>query len=322
MNKELITIKNLKVYYPKYKGVLRKVACYIKAVDDVSFGIHQKSTLGLVGESGCGKTTVGKTILSLIPATSGHIFFKDKDITHIQEEERKELARKIQIIFQDPYGSLNPKMMIGKIIDEAINIRYPNLSGEETSHKTCQILNKVGLYEDDYGKYPHEFSGGQRQRIGIARAIAVEPEFIVCDESVSSLDVSIQADILNLLKDLQTEKNLTYLFIAHDLSVVKYISSYIAVMYLGHIMEYGSRDVIFRKALHPYTISLLSAIPKPDPSKKTQRIILKGDVPSPIHKPSGCPFHTRCYMKKPECDRIIIQLKERDKGHWTACPFN
>ncbi len=322
MKELLLEVKDLKVYYPKYKGIFQKIAYYIKAVDGVSFKINKGTTLGLVGESGCGKTTAGKAIISLVPATSGNIFFRGNDITYPAEKERKEIARNIQIIFQDPYGSLNPKMKIGYIIDEAVNVRYPDISKSQTAEKTRDLLAKVGLHREDYNKYAHEFSGGQRQRIGIARAIAVEPEFLICDESVSALDVSIQSDIINLLKDLQEEKNLTYLFIAHDLSVVKYISSEVAVMYLGHILEYGSRDEIFKHPLHPYTISLMSAVPEVSSKKKKKRIILEGDVPSPVNIPSGCPFHPSCYMKHENCTGIDIKLEESRKNHLTACPFN
>jgi len=319
-SKSLLEVKNLKVYYPKYKGLFRKIAYYIKAVDGVSFFIDKGKTLGLVGESGCGKTTIGKAILSLVPVTEGKIIFKGKDITNLSQERVKEKAKYIQIIFQDPYGSLNPKLKIGNIIDEALKVRYPELSKQAIKNKTEELLKRVGLGANDYDKYPHEFSGGQRQRIGIARAIAVEPEFIVCDESVSALDVSIQADIINLLKDLQKEKKLTYLFIAHDLSVIKYISDEVAVMYLGEIVEYGERDKVFKNPLHPYTISLLSAIPELN-RKKKKRIILEGDVPSPVNKPTGCPFHPRCYMRKPECDKIEVKLTERRKNHFSSCPF-
>ncbi len=322
MREELIEVKDLRVYYPKYKGILRKIAYYIKAVDGVSFTINKGSTLGLVGESGCGKTTTGKAIISLVPVTGGHIFFRGKDITNPEEKERKEIAKKIQIIFQDPYGSLNPKMKIGHIIDEGVNVQYPDISKSETAERTEDLLERVGLHRHDYDKYAHEFSGGQRQRIGIARAIAVEPEFLICDESVSALDVSIQADIINLLKDLQQEKSLTYLFIAHDLSVVKYISSEVAVMYLGYILEYGTRDEIFERPLHPYTISLMSSVPEVNFKKKKKRIILEGDVPSPVNIPSGCPFHPRCYMEQEECSSLNILADEMNKGHFTACPFN
>jgi len=321
MKTPLLEVKQLKVYYPKYKGIFRKLAYYIKAVDSISFSIDKGETLGLVGESGCGKTTTGKAIVSLVPVISGEIYFKNQNITYPQPNQRKKIAENIQIIFQDPYGSLNPKMKIGHIIDEAVHVRYPCLAKKETADKTLGLLQRVGLHRDDYEKYPHEFSGGQRQRIGIARAIAVEPEFIICDESVSALDVSIQADILNLLKDLQNEKDLTYLFIAHDLSVIKYISTKVAVMYLGHILEYGTRDEIFKHPLHPYTISLMSAVPELKTSKK-KRIILKGDVPSPVDTPSGCPFHPRCYMRKEECSHIELALEETRKDHLTACPFN
>ncbi len=322
MKEILLEVKDLKVYYPKYKGILRRIAYYIKAVDGISFTINKGSTLGLVGESGCGKTTAGKAIISLVPVANGNIHFKGKDITHPKENDRKEIAKNIQIIFQDPYGSLNPKMKIGNIIDEAVNLAFPGISKIRTAGKTRDMLEKVGLHRDDYDKYAHEFSGGQRQRIGIARAIAVEPEFIICDESVSALDVSIQADIINLLKDLQKEKKLTYLFIAHDLSVVKYISSEVAVMYLGHIFEYGTRDEIFKDPLHPYTISLMSAVPEVKSGKKKERIILKGDVPSPINMPSGCPFYPRCYMKRKECSSLKILLDKKKENHFSACPFN
>ncbi|MBU1078057.1 MAG: ATP-binding cassette domain-containing protein [Spirochaetes bacterium] len=322
MKEKLLEVKDLKVYYPKYKGIFKKLAYHIKAVNGVSFSIKEGSTLSLVGESGCGKTTIGKAIISLVPVTHGSIVYDGDDITNIPEEGRKKIAQNIQIIFQDPYGSLNPKMKIGYILDEAVRVKYPGLSRARTAEKTVKLLEKIGLYSNDYDKYPHEFSGGQRQRIGIARAIAVEPKCIICDESVSALDVSIQADIINLLVDLQREEKLTYLFIAHDLSVVKYISTDVAVMYLGRIVEYGSSDQIFKTPLHPYTISLMSAVPEVESKKKKRRIILAGDVPSPVKTPSGCPFHPRCYMKREECERIELKFEEIGKGHYTACPFN
>ncbi len=321
MNGPLLEIKNLKVHYPKFAGIFQKAAYYVKAVDGVSFSVNKGSTLGLVGESGCGKTTTGKAVISLVPVTEGQILFKGKNITRAKEKDRGWIAKDIQIIFQDPYGSLNPKLKTGVIIDEAVKVAYPDISKQERREKTKTLLEKVGLHREDYEKYPHEFSGGQRQRIGIARAIAVEPEFIICDESVSALDVSIQADIINLLNDLQAEKNLTYLFISHDLSVVRYISTEVAVMYLGRILEYGSKDNIFNNPLHPYTIALMSAAPEVKVKGK-KRILLEGDVPSPINIPSGCPFHPRCYMKRNECPKLDLKLEKRTADHFTACPFN
>ncbi len=328
MKKKLLEVKDLKVYYPKYKGIFQKLAYYVKAVNGVSFTVSKGCTLSLVGESGCGKTTIAKAIISLIPVASGSVFYNGDDITNPEESVRKEIAKNIQIIFQDPYGSLNPKMKIGHIIDEAVNVKYPHISKSQTVQRTKDMLEKVGIHRSDYDKYPHEFSGGQRQRIGIARAIAASLEFIICDESVSALDVSIQADIINLLKDLQEEKNLTYLFIAHDLSVVKYISTDVAVMYLGYILEYSSCDEIFNNPLHPYTISLMSAVPEVyEKNNKTKgafqnkRIILTGDVPSPVNIPTGCPFHPRCFMKRNECSSLNIKLEHAGGNHFTACPF-
>lgn len=320
MTKPLLCINDLKVYFPKYGGIFRKLLYHVKAVDGVSLSVEKGKTTSLVGESGCGKTTTGKSILSLVPITQGKIEYRGEDITRLKEKNRKRIARHIQIIFQDPYGSLNPKMSIGQIIDEAVHVRYEKLPAEECAALSKDLLKRVGLHQKDYSKYPHEFSGGQRQRIGIARAIAAEPEFIICDESVSALDVSIQADIINLLKDLQNERNLTYLFIAHDLSVVKYISDTVSVMYLGRIVEQGQREEIFDHPLHPYTIALLSSVPRisKEPNK---RILLEGDVPSPVNIPPGCPFHPRCWMAKPECASIEVLLNEITPEHFSACPY-
>ena len=290
--KTLLEVKNLKTYYPVKGGFFRRTVANVKAVDDVSFEIKKGETLGLVGESGCGKSTTGRTILRLINPTDGQIIFDGKDITNIQGRALREARKDFQMVFQDPYASLNPMQMIGDIVSEPLK-NFGKSNKKALKEEVMDLLNRVGLPEDAYEKYAHEFSGGQRQRIGIARALALKPKLIVADEPVSALDVSVQSQVLNLLKELQKDFGLTYLFIAHDLSVVKHMSDRIGVMYLGNIVEIADRNSIYNEPLHPYTQALISAIPEPDPRKSKERIVLKGDVPSPVNPPSGCPFHTR-----------------------------
>lgn len=314
----LLEVKNLKTYYPVKGGFFRRTIANVKAVDDVSFEIKKGETLGLVGESGCGKSTTGRTILRLINPTDGKIIFDGKDITNIQGRALREARKDFQMVFQDPYASLNPMQMIGDIVSEPLK-NFGKSNKKALKEEVMDLLNRVGLPEDAYEKYAHEFSGGQRQRIGIARALALKPKLIVADEPVSALDVSVQSQVLNLLKELQKDFGLTYLFIAHDLSVVKHMSDRIGVMYLGNIVEIADRNSIYNEPLHPYTQALISAIPEPDPRKSKERIVLKGDVPSPVNPPSGCPFHTRCPMAKEECSIAKPTLKEVRPGHQVAC---
>lgn len=314
----LLEVKNLKTYYPVKGGFLRRTVANVKAVDDVSFEIKKGETLGLVGESGCGKSTTGRTILRLINPTDGKIIFDGKDITNIQGRALREARKDFQMVFQDPYASLNPMQMVGDVVSEPLK-NFGKSNKKALKEEVMELLNRVGLPEDAYEKYAHEFSGGQRQRIGIARALALKPKLIVADEPVSALDVSVQSQVLNLLKELQKDFGLTYLFIAHDLSVVKHMSDRIGVMYLGNIVEIADRNSIYDEPLHPYTQALISAIPEPDPRKSKERIVLKGDVPSPVNPPSGCPFHTRCPMAKDECSIAKPTLKEVRPGHQVAC---
>ena len=312
----LIEMNNLKKYFPVKTGFMKMN--YVKAVDDVSFYIEKGETLGLVGESGCGKTTLGRTILRLHEPTEGKIIYKGEDITHV---DMLPYRRKMQIIFQDPYASLDPRMTVGDIIGEALDIHKMYGSKTERRDKINALLDIVGLNTEHANRFAHEFSGGQRQRIGIARALAVDPEFIVCDEPISALDVSIQAQVVNMLEDLQADRGFTYLFIAHDLSVVKHISSRIGVMYLGHMVELARSNELYRRPLHPYTQTLLSAIPIADPkaSRAKQRIILEGDIPSPMNPPSGCTFRTRCPYATEECAQSAPEFKEWEPGHFAAC---
>jgi len=314
----LLEVKHLKKYFPIKGGVFSKTIGHVYAVDDVSFALHRGETLGLVGESGCGKSTTGRTILRLIEPTAGEIHFEDQNITELGKSEMRALRREMQIIFQDPYASLNPRMTIGSIIGEPLEI-HKIAKGAEKEERVATLLQKVGLRAEDMRKYPHEFSGGQRQRIGIARALALNPKLIICDEPVSALDVSIQAQVLNLLGDLQEEFGLSYLFIAHNLNVVEHISNRVAVMYLGKIVELASDKELYENPQHPYTEALLSAVPIPDPTVKKKRIILQGDVPSPINPPSGCHFHTRCPYKEKICEEVEPVFKDIGGGHWVAC---
>ena len=315
-NKTLVEVRNLKQYFPITTGFLKTTM--LKAVDDVSFSIKKGETLGLVGESGCGKTTVGRTLLHLYKPTAGEVIFDGKPVT---KETMKEYRRRAQMVFQDPYSSLNPRMTVGDIVAEPIDVHKLCKNKKERDERVRELLATVGISSEQATRYAHEFSGGQRQRIGIARALASNPEFIVCDEPVSALDVSIQAQVVNMLEDLQSQLGLSYLFIAHDLSVVKHISSRIAVMYLGHIVEMADANELHRNPAHPYTISLLSAVPIPDPKRaqENQRIVLEGDVPSPMRMPSGCPFRTRCSRATAQCAQCRPELREVAPGHVAAC---
>ncbi|MPZ23734.1 MAG: dipeptide ABC transporter ATP-binding protein [Dehalococcoidia bacterium] len=320
----ILEVKDLRVHFPVTAGMIfqRKVAD-VRAVDGVNFSVRKGETLGLVGESGCGKSTTGKAILQLHKPTTGEILFSGRDLARLKSGEMRRMRRNLQMIFQDPYASLNPRMSVGSIVSEPLAI-HGLASGNERRERVRELLQVVGLNPYYANRYPHEFSGGQRQRIGIARALAVEPDFIVCDEPVSALDVSIQAQIINLLMDLQEQFGLTYLFIAHDLSVVRHISDRVAVMYLGKLMELSDRNEIYENPLHPYTQALLSAVPIPDPrvEQTRERIILAGDVPSPVSPPSGCVFHTRCPIAIDECKAIVPEWRDvgsAGKEHWVAC---
>ena len=314
----MVEVKNLVKYFPIRGGILQRTVAQVKAVDDVSFDIKRGETLGLVGESGCGKTTVGRTLLRLIPATSGTVNFEGRDVFALAGGDLKSIRRDMQIIFQDPYSSLDPRMPIGESVGEGLLV-HGLRDGKKRNEIVMEMLKRVGLEDYHARRYPHEFSGGQRQRIGIARALALRPKFIVCDEPVSALDVSIQSQVLNLLKDLQREFGLTYLFIAHNLSVVEHISDRVGVMYLGKMVELTDRESLFRDPLHPYTKALLSAIPIPDPTLKRERIILQGEVPSPINPPSGCRFHPRCPVAIDRCKVDDPAFEELKPNHFVAC---
>ncbi|MFK7802977.1 MAG: ABC transporter ATP-binding protein [Anaerolineae bacterium] len=317
----LVKVENLKKHFPIYEGVIRRQVGAVKAVDGVSFEIYKGETLGLVGESGCGKSTTGRTLLMLQSPTEGSIKFKGKEISDKTDQELRPMRPDMQMIFQDPHACLNPRMTVGSIIDEPLR-EHTNDSYEERMNLVRSLLTLVGLNSSHTNRYPHEFSGGQRQRIGIARAIALKPEFIMCDEPIAALDVSIQAQVVNLMEELQEELNLTYLFISHDLSMVRHIADRVAVMYLGKIVELADKDVLYKEPLHPYTQALLSAVPVPDPVKEAtrERVILQGDVPSPANPPSGCRFHTRCPIaNNKECVTIDPEWREVRPGRFAAC---
>jgi peptide/nickel transport system ATP-binding protein/oligopeptide transport system ATP-binding protein len=316
--KILLDVQNLVKYFPVRSGLLQRVSAWVKAVDDVSFHIYSGETFGLVGESGCGKTTVGRTILRLLPSTSGDVVFNDKNIFDLNSQDLKRMRREMQIIFQDPFSSLDPRMPVGESISEGLRV-HTDKNSQERYDVVVEMLTRVGMRADHARRYPHEFSGGQRQRIGIARALALRPKFIVCDEPVSALDVSIQAQVLNILRDLQQEFGLTYLFIAHNLSVVEHFSDRVGVMYLGKMVEVADRDELYANPLHPYTQALMSAIPVPDPTLNRQRILLEGDVPSPLRPPSGCRFHTRCPLAYEKCTLEEPPLKDYNEEHYVAC---
>lgn len=319
-NQTLLEVNNLVKWFPVTKGILTRKKDYVKAVDGVSFSINKGETLGLVGESGCGKSTTGRAILRLIEATSGQVKLNGEDIYALNRKKLKEKRSDMQIVFQDPYASLNPRLTVQSIIKEALNIH--DIGQKKNRDELVEeLLFEVGLGKEYVNRYPHEFSGGQRQRIGIARALAVNPQLMIMDEPVSALDVSIQAQVLNLMKQLQQKHNLTYLFITHNLSVVKHISDRVAVMYLGQIVEMADKEEFFKNAQHPYSEALLSAIPIPDPEKKRERILLKGDIASPMNPPSGCRFHTRCPIAEPICKESVPELKEIKIGHHCACHF-
>ena len=317
----LLSVKDLRKHFAVKGGVFAREVERVHAVDGVSFDIGQGETLGLVGESGCGKSTTGRCILRLIEPSSGEVTFKGADVRQMSGETLRALRRDMQIIFQDPYASLNPRLTVAAIIGEALQIHNLAKGKREMEDRVVQLLETVGLQPDHMSRFPHEFSGGQRQRIGIARALAVEPKLVVCDEPVSALDVSIQAQVINLLEDLQEKFGLTYLFIAHDLSVVEHISTRIAVMYLGRVVEIASARDLYDTPIHPYSEALLSAVPIPDPTIKRKRIMLQGDVPNPIRPPSGCHFHTRCPIARPDCSQRTPELVEKRPGHWAACHY-
>ena len=317
----LVRVKDLKMYFPITQGIIvQRHIGDIKAVDGIGFDIRKGETLGLVGESGCGKSTTGRAILQLYRPTAGEVYFREQALTQMKGEHLRRIRRHMQMIFQDPYASLNPRMTVGNIIGEPLDV-HNILAQRERRARVQELLQIVGLNPYFVNRYPHEFSGGQRQRIGVARALAVQPDFIVCDEPISALDVSIQAQIINLLEELQLQFGLTYLFIAHDLSVVRHISNRVAVMYLGKLVELTSRDMLYENPLHPYTQALLSAIPIPDPQveDKRQRILLEGDVPSPANPPSGCHFRTRCRLKMDTCTEVEPEWRDVGGGHWVAC---
>ena len=318
--KPLVRVENLTKHFPIMRGVIQREVGRVRAVDNISFDIYKGETLSLVGESGCGKTTAGRTLLQLYPPTSGKVYFGDIELTALKGETLRQMRRKMQMIFQDPYSSLNPRMSIGQILSEPLE-QHGIASGREKNEMVRELLVKVGMHPYFIDRYPHECSGGQRQRVGIARALALRPELVVCDEPISALDVSVQAQVVNLLKALQKEMGLTYLFIAHDLSMVRHISNRVGVMYLGKIVELSDRNNVYLNPLHPYTRALLSAVPVPDPAAeaKRKRIILSGELPSPANPPSGCLFHTRCNMAVDACRTQVPAWREAQPGHWVAC---
>lgn len=329
----LLEVKDLEVFFPVHGGILQRKVAEVKAVDGVSFTLHRGETLGLVGESGCGKTTVGRAIINILKHVapdvhvSGSIVYVDKqgnrtDLLALSKSDMKAYRRQIQMIFQDPYSSLNARLSVKQIVAEPLEVHQPDMKAKEVDEKVDWLLERVGLQPEYAARYPHEFSGGQRQRIGIARALATNPELIVCDEPVSALDVSVQAQVINLMEDLQAEFGMSYLFIAHDLSVVYHISERIAVMYLGSMVEIGTAEQVYFNPTHPYTRALLSAVPEPDPHRTDkQRIILQGDIPTPLNKPSGCGFRTRCPIARPECATFEPPLKPKLSGAVVACPY-
>ncbi len=316
----LLKVENLKKYFPILQGVIRRKVGDVKAVDDVSFNIYKGETLGLVGESGCGKSTTGRVILQLYPVTEGKIVFEGQNLTELRGESLRKMRPSMQMIFQDPHACLNPRMTVGSIISEPL-LEHSMAKGRERLQRVEELLELVGLDSTHANRYPHEFSGGQRQRIGIARALALNPKFIICDEPIAALDVSIQAQVVNLLEDLQKEFGLTYLFISHDLSMIRHIAQRVAVMYLGRIMELADHKSIYENPRHPYTQALLSAVPSPDPVREEtrERVILSGDVPSPADPPPGCSFHTRCPIAVEQCSQEIPAWRELRDGHWVAC---
>jgi len=328
----LLEVKDLKIHFPIFGGLLQRRVAAVKAVDGVSFNIYRSETLGMVGESGCGKTTIGRALINIIRSMSpdaeisGQILYHGKDgnvvdFNGLGKKEMRPYRSKIQMIFQDPYSSLNPRMTVSQIIEEPLRL-HTTMGKGEMRERVGWLLDKVGLQPEQAGRYPHEFSGGQRQRIGIARALATNPDLIICDEPVSALDVSIQAQVINLMQDLQDEFGLSFLFIAHDLSVVEHISSRIAVMYLGHMVEYGSSEQVYFNPKHPYSRALLSAVPQADPENtRDARVVLTGDVPTPLAKPSGCPFRTRCPIARPDCATAFPPYEEKEPHHWVACPY-
>ncbi|MEN0058479.1 MAG: dipeptide ABC transporter ATP-binding protein [Bdellovibrio sp.] len=319
MSNPLLKVEHLTKTFPIYGGLFSREVASVKAVQGVSFEINKGETLGLVGESGCGKSTLGRCLIRLHDTTSGRIIYNDRDITHIKGEELRDMRKKMQIIFQDPFASLNPRMTIGAILEEPLIIHNLYDSPKDRRDRMLELIDLVGLRREHLNRYPHEFSGGQRQRVGIARALAVNPELIVCDEPVSALDVSIQAQVINLLMELQQKLGLTYIFIAHDLKVVEHVSTKVAVMYLGKIVEMAEAEELYKNPQHPYTKALMSAIPVPDPNRREERIILKGDVPSPINPPSGCHFNPRCPMAIEECKTVVPPLELKSKDHIAAC---
>lgn len=318
----LVRVRNLKKHFPIYAGVFRRQVGAVKAVDGISFDIYRGETLGLVGESGCGKSTAGRVILRLYEATEGTVLFGEDDLTKLKGERLRKIRPRMQMIFQDPHASLNPRMTVGSIVSEPLR-EHGVARGEEVQERVSELLTRVGLNASHANRYPHEFSGGQRQRIGIARALALNPEFIVADEPIAALDVSIQAQVVNLLKELQDDLGLTYLFISHDLSMIRHIADRVVVMYLGKSMEMATSDELYEKPLHPYTQALLSAVPIPDPllEETRQRVILEGDVPSPANPPKGCPFNTRCPVARDDCFEVEPEWRELLPQHWVACHY-
>jgi oligopeptide/dipeptide ABC transporter ATP-binding protein len=319
MSEKLLEVQNLKKYFPVKGGILRRTVGHVKAVDDVSFYVRPGETMGIVGESGSGKSTMGRTINRLIHPTEGKIFFQGKDITDLSRKQLRSTRREIQMVFQDPYASLNPRMTVQELVEEPLIVHQLGFSKDERRDKVKELLEKVGLSEEAMSRYPHEFSGGQRQRIGIARALSIRPKLIIADEPVSALDVSIQSQVINLLMDLQSDFGLSYLFIAHDLSVVKHISDRIAVMYLGRMAEIAPKSSLYKNPLHPYTQALLSSIPSTDPDRRKERIVLKGELPSPQNPPIGCAFHPRCPQVHDKCRAVRPELLNIGQEHYVAC---